>query len=74
MLQVIKLLTLTHSNNPNATLYQGTWNGKGILNGTTQYAVTYNNRTVIIDASNGQVIDFYTGSTYGGLINLKRLR
>ncbi|MBW4082942.1 hypothetical protein [Paenibacillus sp. S150] len=53
--------------NSKATIVEGTWNGRGSLNGTLQRAITYDGKTVVLDASSGQVIDFYVGTEYKGI-------
>ena len=60
--------------NPKAQVYEGKWNGNGRQNGEIQVVITYNNKTVIINKSSGQVIDFYEGTDFRGLINLRRIR
>ena len=60
--------------NPNAQIYEGIWNGKGNQNGQTQIVITYDNKTVIINKNSGQVIDFYEGADYRGLIDLHKIR
>ncbi|WP_017692560.1 hypothetical protein [Paenibacillus sp. PAMC 26794] len=50
-----------NQNNPKSSIVEGTWNGSGSLNGTTQRAITYDRKTVIIDIKSGQVIDFFVG-------------
>ncbi len=60
--------------NPNAQIYEEIWNGKGNQNGQTQIVITYDNKTVIINKNSGQVIDFYEGTDYRGLIDLHKIR
>ncbi|GHU74115.1 hypothetical protein FACS1894188_01400 [Clostridia bacterium] len=63
-----------YQDDPNASIYEGIWNGKGTLNGHRQRIVTYGGKTAIIDPNTGQVIDFYQGTDYRGIINIKKLR
>lgn len=59
-----------YQNNPSANIYEGIWNGHGQLNGTIQRIINFNNQTVIMDKAAGQIIDFYVGSEFGGLIKI----
>ncbi len=63
-----------NKSNPNAQIYEGLWNGKGNQNGDLQIVITYNNRSVIINKESGQIIDFYDGTDFLGLINLHKIR
>lgn len=59
--------------NKKATIVEGTWNGRGSLNGTLQRAITYDGKTVVLDVVSGQVLDFYVGTEYMG-INITKLQ
>ena len=59
--------------NPDAQIFEGTWNGRGRFNGQTQRAIIYDNKTVIVDVSSGQIIDFYEGTDLRGLINVQEI-
>jgi hypothetical protein len=72
--QAAKDFAKKYQNDPKAEIWEGVWNGKGNLNGKTQRAIIYNDKTVILDPVSGQVIDFYQGTRLGGLIHLKKLR
>ncbi|MEE3488753.1 MAG: hypothetical protein VZT48_11695 [Bulleidia sp.] len=65
---------IENQNNPDATIVEGVWGGQGMLHGQTQRAITYDGKTVIISADTGQIIDFYEGNQYIGLIHLNYLR
>jgi len=58
---------------PNSVIYEGNWNGSGNT-GQLQRAITNGGQTVIINPATGQIIDFYVGNAYGGLINLIRIK
>ncbi|MDT0124683.1 RHS repeat-associated core domain-containing protein [Paenibacillus sp. RRE4] len=62
-----------NQSNSKSSIVEGTWNGSGSLNGTTQRAITYDGRTVILDTKTGQVIDFFIGIEYKG-INIVKLQ
>nr|WP_261769696.1 RHS repeat-associated core domain-containing protein [Paenibacillus xylanexedens] len=62
-----------NQSNSKSSVVEGTWNGSGSLNGTTQRAITYDGRTVILDTKTGQVIDFFIGTEYKG-INIVKLQ
>jgi len=57
-------------NNPAAKIMEGQWNGKGIQKNTHQILIHFENRTVILQKETGQLVDFYIGSDWKGLINL----
>jgi hypothetical protein len=61
-------------NNPNAQIFEGTWNGRGINHYSTQLAISNENKTLIIDKASRQIIDFYNGTEMRGLINLTRIQ
>ncbi len=65
----------TYSKNPLAKIVEGTWNGTGdMTRNARQIAITFENRTVIIDKMTGQLIDFYEGEELRGLIKLITLQ
>lgn len=47
---------------------------KGSLNGTTQRAIIYDGKTVIIDVETRLIIDYYVGSGLRELINTIKLQ
>ena len=55
-------------------IFEGVWNGKGQLNGTTQIVIRNGGKQVIIDKSTGQIIDFYQGTELKGLINVRQVQ
>ncbi len=57
----------THSN---SKIMQGTWNGKGAYTDVKQIAISFEERTVILDKQTGQLIDFYKGTELRGLKEL----
>lgn len=59
--------------NPKAVVHDGIWGGKGMLAGTAQRAISFEGKTVILDKSTGQVIDFYIGTELRGLIDLVKV-
>ncbi len=63
-----------NKSNPIAQVYEGKWNGNGKQNGEIQIVITYNNKTIIVNKSSGQTIDFYKGTDFRGLINLHRIK
>jgi hypothetical protein len=68
-------LPKTNSKNPNAQIYEGTWNVRGVVERRVQQiAIQFENRTVIIDKFSGQLIDFYEGIDMRGLINVLKLQ
>ena len=60
--------------NPNSEIYQGRWTGRGMYHDKVQRIITYDGNTVIIDPHTGQIIDFYRGSDYRGIIDIEQLR
>ena len=69
-----KNFAIKYQNHPDAKIYEGVWNGKGVFHEQVQRIITYGNMTVIIDPKTGQIIDFYYGDEYRGFIDLQRLR
>lgn len=63
-----------NKSNPNAQVYEGLWNGKGNQNRDVQIIITYDNKSVIINKNSGQIIDFYEGTDFRGLIDLHKVR
>ena len=69
-----KAFARKYRNHPRAQVFEGVWGGKGQLAGSSQVAVVYRGRTVILDLRTGQVIDFYLGSELRGLINVRQIK
>lgn len=63
-----------YQDHPDARVYEGKWNGSGKLGGNRQRAITFDGKTVIIDKNTGQIVDYYIGEEYRGLIDLERIR
>ena len=63
-----------HQNHPDAKVYEGKWNGTGSQHREIQRIITYEGKTVIVNKDSGQVIDFYRGEAYRGIIELERIR
>jgi len=63
-----------NSKNPKAQIFEGKWNGKGLTGNRQQYIISADNKSVIIDKLTGQIIDFYEGSEFKGLINIIKLQ
>ena len=54
-----KEFAASNQNNDAATVREGVWNGSGSRRGDRQRAISNEGKTVIIDCSTGQIIDFY---------------
>ncbi len=59
---------------PNAKIYIGTWNGRGTLNNTQQIFIRLDGKSVIINSSTGQIIDYYVGTDNLGFIDIVEWR
>ena len=59
-------------NNPETEIFEGIWNGKGKLNGTTQIIIRYNGMQVIVEKGTMQILDFYIGTDLSAFINVKK--
>ena len=59
---------------PDTKIFEGQWNGRGQLNGTTQRAIINNGKTVIIDSNSGKIIDFFEGTDISEIINQTQLK
>jgi len=63
-----------NSKNPNAEIFEGQWNGRGMVGKEKQIAILFDNKTAILDKITGQLINFYEGAELRGLINLLKLQ
>ena len=63
-----------YQDHPDAQIYRGIWNGRGDFNGEWQRVITYDGKTAILHESTGQIVDFYVGTEYRGLIQLIKIR
>ena len=59
-------------NKPETEIFEGIWNGKGKLNGTTQIIIRYNGMQVIVEKGTMQILDFYIGTDLSAFINVKK--
>lgn len=62
-----------YKSNPNANIFRGKWNGSGKFNLKEQFAIKYENKTVIIDKVTGQIVNFYKGGEMRGLIEILKI-
>lgn len=63
-----------YQEHPEAQSYRGQWNGSGNQGGEWQRIITYQGKSVIINEGSGQIIDYYNGTDFRGLVHLERLR
>jgi len=71
---VAREFAISNQNNLKSQIIEGIWNEKGSLNGTTQRAIIYDGKTVIIDVETRLMIDYYVGSGLRELINTIKLQ
>jgi len=65
----------TNGKNLQAQIIEGTWNGTGKITAQTQQiAISFENKSVIIDKITGQIINFYEGTDIRGLINIIKIQ
>lgn len=69
-----KAFARKYQNHPEASVYRGYQNQRGTKVSDPQRIISHNNTTVIINEKTGQVIDFYIGTEYRGVIRLERIR
>jgi len=60
--------------NLQSKIFEGYWNGKGMVGKEKQIAIVFDNKTAILDKVTGQLIDFYEGSELRGLINIVKIQ
>lgn len=63
-----------YQDHPDAKVYEGKWSARGKFQKETQRVITHNGKTVIVDPTTGQIIDFYEGTDFRGLNDLKPIR
>jgi len=60
--------------NLQSKIFEGYWNGSGMVGKEKQIAIVFDNKTAILDKVTGQLIDFYEGSELRGLINIVKIQ
>lgn len=55
-------------------IFEGKWNGKGIMNNRIQIALQNDGKTLIIDKVTKQIVDYYEGTNIDGMIFRKKVK